>query len=71
MPKLYEIFKILQIQTRIVSAETIQANTVFKFNTYVDIGSTNKNRLTTMILAIFSIFSSLFNREANEFLACA
>ena len=28
MWKLYEIFKILQIQKRIVSAETIQGNTV-------------------------------------------
>jgi hypothetical protein len=28
MPKLYEIFKVLKIQKRIVSAETIHGNTV-------------------------------------------
>ena len=31
MRKLYEIFKILQIQKRIVSAETIHRNTVLDF----------------------------------------
>ena len=30
MRKLYEIFKILQFQKRIVSAETIRGNTVFE-----------------------------------------
>ena len=32
MRKLYEIFKVLKIQKRIVSAETIRGNTVFKFS---------------------------------------
>ena len=34
MRKLYEIFKVLKVQKRIVSAETIRGNTVFLFMNY-------------------------------------
>ena len=53
MRKLYEIFKILQIQKRILSAETIRGNTVFFMKQIIRFGLESGKKQKFLLINVF------------------